>query len=66
MKSAHYEYFTQNTDFGLKLIDFGLAKQLKNEENGVKISKLQGTIGRNIYHFFVKVGKLAIALLLIR
>ena len=48
------------------MIDFGLAKQLKNEENGVKISKLQGTIGRNIYHLFVKVGKFAIALLLIR
>ena len=45
MKTANFEYFTQNTDFGLKLIDFGLAKQLKDDENGVKISKLQGTIG---------------------
>ena len=36
----------QNSDFGLKLIDFGLAKQLGDEEHGVKIDKLQGTIGQ--------------------
>ena len=53
MKSAHYEYFTQNTDFGLKLIDFGLAKQLKNDENGVKISKLQGTIGMYVCDMYI-------------
>ena len=29
----------------MKLIDFGLAKQLSVGEDGVKISKLQGTIG---------------------
>ena len=35
----------QNSDFGLKLIDFGLARSLEGETE-VKITKLQGTIGR--------------------
>ena len=34
----------QNSDFGLKLIDFGLARNL-SEGQGVKIEALQGTIG---------------------
>ena len=38
----------QNSDFGLKLIDFGLARRLAGETE-VKITKLQGTIGRPQY-----------------
>ena len=34
----------QNSDFGLKLIDFGLARNLSDGQ-GVKIEALQGTLG---------------------
>jgi len=44
IKPFNILFSNKNTDFGLKLIDFGLAKQLKDDEHGVKISKLQGTI----------------------
>ena len=40
-------FFFQNSDFGLKIIDFGLAKNLGDSE-AIKVEKLQGTIGKII------------------
>jgi len=43
VKPFNILFANKNTDFGLKLIDFGLARQLGDEKD-VAISKLQGTI----------------------
>lgn len=43
VKPFNILFANKTTDFGLKLIDFGLAKQLSGEKE-VPISKLQGTI----------------------
>jgi len=43
VKPFNILFANKNTDFGLKLIDFGLAKQMRGEME-VPISKLQGTI----------------------
>eukprot|EP00092_Neocalanus_flemingeri_P028870 GFUD01031348.1.p1 GENE.GFUD01031348.1~~GFUD01031348.1.p1 ORF type:complete len:678 (-),score=184.77 GFUD01031348.1:119-2152(-) len=43
VKPFNILFTCKNTDFGLKLIDFGLARQL-GEEKEVPVSKLQGTI----------------------
>ena len=39
----HVSLFPQNSDFGLKIIDFGLARELGDEKE-VEIGKLQGTV----------------------